>query len=164
MRRSFIILFGALALGAAVFAGSFLMARQCRVNQMAASTDDLDWLRREFHLSDADLNRIRLLHEGYLPKCAEMCARIAAKKSKLESALAGSTNVTPAAEIALREIGELRAQCQAQMLQHFVEVSQVMPPEQGRCYLAEMQRLTLGFHEQLEQSMSDHAGHEHHHE
>lgn len=47
----------------------------------------------------------------------------------------------------------LRAQCQAEMLQHFHEVSQVMPPEQGRRYLAEMQRLTLRFHDQIERAM-----------
>ena len=82
---------------------------------------------------------------------------------ELESALAGSTNVNPAVEKKLLELGELRVHCQAQMLQHFVEVSQAMPPEQGRRYLAEMQRLTLGFHEQIEQSMSAPAGHEHQH-
>lgn len=163
MRRSLVILIGALAVGAAVFAGSFLVARQCCVKQMAAPADDLDWLRREFQLNEAELARVRQLHQGYLPKCAEMCARIAAKKSELESALAGSTNVTPAVEKRLLELGELRAQCQSQMLQHFVEVSQAMPPEPGRRYLAEMQRLTLGFHEQIEQSMSAPAGHEHQH-
>jgi hypothetical protein len=164
MRRSFIILLGALAVGAAVFAGSFLIARQCCVRQLAAPADDLDWLRREFKLNDAELARVRQLHEGYLPKCGEMCARIAAKKGELESALAGTTNVSSTVEKNLIELGELRAQCQAQMLRHFLEVSQAMPPEQGRRYLAEMQRLTLGSHEEIEQSMSDHAGHEHHHE
>ncbi len=162
MRRSLFILMGALAVGVAVFGGSFWIARQCCVKQMAAPDDDLGWLQNEFHLNDAELTRVRQLHEGYLPKCAEMCARIAAKKNELESALSGSTNVTPAVEQTLKEIGELRAQCQAQMLQHFAEVSQAMPTEQGRRYLAEMQRLTLGTHEQIEQSMSDHAGHEHH--
>ena len=162
MRRSLIILLGALAMGAAVFAASFLLVRQCCVQQMAAPADDLAWLRREFQLNDDELARVRQLHEGYLPKCGEMCARIAAKKGELESALTGTTNISSAVEKDLIELGELRAHCQAQMLKHFVEVSQAMPPEQGRRYLAEMQRLTLGFHEQIEQSMSDHAGHEHH--
>ncbi len=162
MRRPLIILAGALALGAMVFAGSFWIARQCCVRQTTASADDLDWLRREFQLNDAELARVRQLHDGYLPKCAEMCLRIAAKKRELEATVSGATNVNPAIEQTLVELGELRARCQAQMLQHFAEVSQAMPPEQGRRYLAEMQRLTLGFHEQIEQSMSDHAGHEHH--
>lgn len=163
MRRSLFILIGVLALGAAVFSGSFFFSRQICMTHMADSTDDLAWLRQEFHLSDADMAHIRQLHDGYLPKCAEMCARIAAKKTELESALAGATNVSATAEEKLKELGELRAQCQAQMLQHFVEVSQAMPPEQGRRYLAEMQRLTISSHEQMEQSMSAHEGHEHHH-
>jgi Heavy-metal resistance len=161
MRRSFVILFGALAVGAAVFAGSFFVSRQICEQQMVNPADDLNWLSSEFQLNADTMTRVRQLHEGYLPKCADMCARIAAKKSELESALAGSTNISSEAKQKLIELGELRAQCQAQMLQHFVEVSQAMPPEQGRRYLAEMQRLTLGFHEQIEQSMSDHAGHEH---
>ncbi len=157
-----VILIGALAVGAAVFAASFWIVRECCVQQSTATADDLDWLRREFQLNEADLTRVRRLHDGYLPKCAEMCARIAAKKQELEDAVGGTTNVSPAVEKKLVELGELRAQCQAQMLQHFAEVSQAMPPEQGRRYLAEMQRLTLGFHEQIEQSMSAPADHEHH--
>ena len=160
MNRSLVILLGALVLGVALFAGAFFTSQHaCR---MTRSTDDLSWLRDEFHLGDAEMARIQKLHEGYLPKCAEMCAKIAAKKSELETALNGSTNVNPVAQQKLAELAALRAQCQAQMLQHFIEVSRTMPPEPGRRYLAEMQRLTLGFHEQTESSMSGTAGHEHH--
>ncbi len=162
MRRPFFILLGVLAAGIAVFAGSFYLTRQVCVMQMCNPADDLDWLREEFHLNDAEMARIRLLHEGYMPKCAEMCKQIAVKKREVEEALTGTTNANPVFEQKLVELAELRAHCQAQMLQHFVEVSQAMPPEQGGRYLAEMRRLTLGFHEQIEQSMSEHAGHEHH--
>jgi hypothetical protein len=37
-----------------------------------------------------------------------------------------------------------------------------MPPAQGARYLAEMKRLTLDEHEQVEQSMSGDSVHEHH--
>jgi len=164
MRRSIVILFGVLAVAAAVMAGSFFLTRQICTQAMANPTDDLGWLSTEFQLNADTMSHIRELHEGYLPKCAEMCKRIAAKKKELDSAFASSTNVNPLVEQKLTELGELRAQCQAQMLRHFFEVSQAMPPEQGHRYLAEMQSLTLGSHEQIEESMSDHAGHEHHHE
>ena len=163
MRRSFVILAGVLAVGAAVFAGAFFLSRQICVTQKSNPADDLNWLCCEFQLNSNELAQVRRHHEGYLPKCAEMCARIAAKKQELAAAFAGSTNVNPAVEQTLKELGELRAQCQAQMLQHFVDVSQAMPLEQGKRYLAEMQRLTLGTHQQIEQSMSDPAGHEHQH-
>ena len=122
-------------------------------------------IRKEFHLSDAEMARIRELHEGYLPKCGEMCAKIAAKKRELDSVLGSGTNITAEAQAKLSEVAELRAQCQAQMLQHFATVSRAMPPEQGRRYLAEMQKLTLGSHEQTESRMSGSGdtGHEHQH-
>jgi len=164
MQRSLAILLGLLAVGAAVLAGSHFLAKRICVNQMANPADDLTWLRQEFHLSDAELAHVRQLHEGYLPKCGEMCRQIAAKKRELEAALSTTTNLNDlkvGAGRKLSELAQLRAQCQLQMLQHFMEVSRAMPEEQGRRYLAEMQRLTLGFHEQIEQSMSDHAGHVH---
>lgn len=163
MKRSALILMLALAASAAVFVGSYLVAQRLCVRHVV-STDELDWLRQEFRLGEAELARVRALHQGYLPRCAEMCARIAAKKQELEQVLAGQTNVSATAEQQLSELGALRAQCQTEMLRHFVEVSQAMPPEQGRRYLAEMQRVTLGTHEQIEQSMSDSAGHAHGHD
>jgi small-conductance mechanosensitive channel len=159
MNRSLVILLGALALAAAVFTGSYFVSQRACVSTMTRSADDLSWLRDEFHLSDAQMARVRQLHEGYMPQCAKMCALIAAKKAELQAAIGNGTNVTAEAQRKLTELGELRAQCQAQMLQHFFTVSQAMPPEAGQRYLAEMKKLTLGFHEEIEQSMSDHAGH-----
>jgi hypothetical protein len=162
MNRSLVILLGALTLAATVFAGSYFASRRVCVVTMTRSADDLSWLRDDFHLSGAEMARIRQLHEGYLPQCAKMCALLAAKKSEVQAALGEGTNVTVEAQKKMTELGELRAQCQAQMLRHFIAVSQAMPPEQGRRYLVEMQRLTLGFHEEIEQSMIPSAGHEHH--
>jgi hypothetical protein len=158
-RRVAIVLVGLVAAVAVFAASNWIAQRLCARHLVSA--DDLDWLRQEFRLSDTEMARVRTLHQGYLPKCAEMCARIAAKKQELAQSLAGQTHVTPAAERNLAELGMLRVQCQTEMLRHFVEVSQAMPPEPGRRYLAGMQRLTLGFHEQIEQSMSDAAGHAH---
>jgi hypothetical protein len=163
MNRSLIILLGALALGAAIFAGSYFASQRATVMCCTNPADDLSWLRTEFHLGDAEMARIRELHEGYEPKCAEMCAQIAARKSELVAIVGTGTNLSAEAQIKLNEIAGLRAQCQAQMLQHFVAVSQAMPAEQGERYLAEMKRLTLGDHETMEQSMSGDTGHEHHH-
>ena len=161
MKRSLVIFIGALALGIAIFAGSFLAARHATVACCVRPADDLSWLQMEFHLSDAEMERIRELHNGYLPKCAEICAKIAARKSELDSIPGNGTNLTAEAQTKLNEIAALRAQCQSNMLQHFVAVSQAMPPEQGKRYLAEMKKLTLGSHEAIEQSMSDQAGHDH---
>jgi len=116
--------------------------------------EDLAWLRREFRLGQEEMSRIRRLHEGYLPVCREWCARIAAKKAELESELSRSGGFTPRAAELVRELAALRAECQVAMLRHFEEVSQAMPPDQGRRYFAEMLRLTLGTHEATERAMA----------
>jgi hypothetical protein len=160
MKRSLLILIIAVLAGSALFASSYLMSRRV-CETCATSPDDLDWLRQEFHLSDADMARMRALHEGYMPKCSDMCAQIAAKKSELDAALTGATNISPIARQKLTELALLRSQCQAQMLEHFVEVSQAMPPDQGRRYLSEMERLVVGSHGDTGQTMSNHAGQMH---
>jgi hypothetical protein len=161
MKRSLLILVLALLAGSALFASSYLMSRRVCEACGSGSNDNVEWLQREFHLNTADMDRMRQLHDGYLPKCAAMCEQIAAKKQELDATLAGSTNITLEAKQKLNELALLRAECQAHMLQHFIEVSQAMPPEQGRRYLSEMERLTIGAHEQTEQTMSDHHGHVH---
>ncbi|MBI5388040.1 MAG: periplasmic heavy metal sensor [Verrucomicrobia bacterium] len=154
MRRSLLIVLAVLAAGAVLFVAAYGLAGRLCARQMARPADDLHWLRLEFQLGEAELARIRPLHEGYLPKCQEFCRQIAVKKHALQQALGTNATVSAEAEQTLSEIAALRAQCQTQMLRHFGEVSRAMPPEQGRRYLAEMQRLTLGFHDQIEASMS----------
>jgi len=163
MRRSLLILLAILVAGAAITGASYLLGCRVCARQLAGSGDDLAWLRREFRLSDTEMQRIRQLHEGYLPKCHENCARIAAKKKELQAALDQAKGMTPEAQQKLAEVAALRAECQGNMLAHFYEVSGAMPPEQGRRYLAEMQRLTLGFHEQIENTMSPDASSPHGH-
>lgn len=159
MKRPLLILLGALALGVAIFAGSFFAARHTTMACCEKPADELNWLRLEFHLSDTEMARIRELHEGYLPQCAEMCAKIAAAKRELTAL----TNNSPEALAKQNEITALRSQCQSNMIAHFVAVSQAMPPAQGARYLAEMKKLTLGDTGQMEQSMSGESAHEHHH-
>ena len=158
MNRSLIVVLGALVLSAAVFGSSYLVGQRAGVIYCTNPADDLNWLRTEFHLNDTEMARVQRLHESYMPQCAKMCALIAAKKAEIRATLGDGTNVTADVQRKLTELGEVRAQCQGQMLRHFIAVSQAMPPDQGRRYLAEMEKITLGSHEEIEQSMSDHAG------
>jgi hypothetical protein len=163
MNRSLIILFGALALGIAIFAGAYCASQRTTMLCCVNPADDLNWLRTEFHLSDTEMARIRELHAGYLPQCGEICQKIAAAKRDLASIVGQSPHLTAEAQVKMNEIATLRMQCQSNMLQHFITVSHAMPPVQGGRYLAEMKKLTLGEHEQVEESMSGETGHEHHH-
>ena len=154
MRRPVLILVSLFLSGIILAGVSYLAAKRMSCSGSAGSGDDLAWLQKEFRLTDAEMARIRPLHDGYLPKCHEMCERIAAKQRELHEVLSQAPGSNEVIQVKLGEVAALRAQCQMQMLAHFREVSQAMPAEQGRRYLEQMQRLTLGSHEQLEKSMA----------
>ena len=104
---------------------------------------ELAWLKKEFRLSDAEFERIAKLHEGYMPRCAELCRRIAEKNSELQRIVAGTYVDATIVAQKLKESGDLRVECQKNMFNHFLEVSRQMPPEQGRRYLQWVQQRTL---------------------
>ena len=142
MRRAFLLMVAVVTVAGGVFAAGRFAASRMRVAQARSQTDDLAWLRTEFGLSEAEIAKVRTLHEAYLPECDRMCARIATANRELASVLAASTNVTPVVLDKLSAVAVLRADCQAQMLRHFYEVSRSMPSEQGRRYLQVMTQKT----------------------
>jgi len=108
---------------------------------------ELAWLKHEFNLSDSQFARISQMHEGYLPQCKERCRHIEELNCKLIKAIGATTQITPEIEKLLADRARMRADCQAEMLKHFFEVSRTMPAEQGKRYLAWVQTQTC-LHEQ----------------
>jgi len=149
-----------LAVGILVMASE--VARRVRTQQMSQRGDDLGWLKHEFSLGEGEMDRIRRLHEGYLPQCRESCERIAAKSRELEQVLNGTNVVTTEVELKLKELAVLKAECQIRMLRHFKEVASAMSPEQAQRYCAEMQRLTLGNSQPYDHSGGVESPHGHH--
>lgn len=138
MKRIFAILIAGLIAGALVYG---VVYRATAPAKQAAP--ELAWLKTEYQLSDAEFARIYEMHHAYLPRCKAMCRRIDAKNAELQQLLANATGLTPEIERVMRESAELRLECQQAMLNHFFEVSRTMPPEQGKKYLAWVQRQTI---------------------
>lgn len=132
-----ILVFGLLAAAAAYGCIYFVCMSSVRSLQQS-DKPELAWLKEEFKLSDAEFERVSELHAAYLPQCRDMCREIDAHNVKLQTLLSGATNMTPEITAALTESSRLRSECQTMMLRHFFQVSQTMPPEQGRRYLAWM--------------------------
>jgi hypothetical protein len=138
-----ILLAGLLVAMLAYGTAYFVCSAPCR-QLTASSTPELAWLKKEFQIPDAEFARITKLHEAYSAECMERCRRIDAKNVEIQGLLAATNTVTPQIETALREAAQIRAECQHAMLQHFYQVSQSMPPEQGRRYLDWVIGRTLG--------------------
>ncbi|HZF01815.1 MAG TPA: periplasmic heavy metal sensor [Methylomirabilota bacterium] len=107
------------------------------------SKPELAWLKEQYQLNDEQYARVCELYAAYHPKCLEMCREIDAENARLKILLASTNVVTPEIKQALADTSQLRNKCQANMLNHFYQVSQVMPPDEGKRYLAWMQKETL---------------------
>ena len=136
MKRGVLILLFGLVAAAAAYGCIYFACTSSARNLQRSDRPELAWLKQEFNLSDAEFKRISELHASYLPQCREMCLQIDARNNQLQKLLADATNATPEIDAALTEAGRLRSDCQRMMLRHFFQVSQTMPPEQGRRYLA----------------------------
>ena len=143
MKKSIPILLLGLLLGGTGFSGLYYFrTADCRA-MMHEPQPALAWLKKEFKLSDAEFARISQLHAAYMPQCAVRCQRIDAQNQKLHELFAQSTNVTPEIQALLTERAKTRAECEAEMMKHFLEVSRTMPPQQGKRYLAWVEEQTF---------------------
>jgi hypothetical protein len=143
MKKGGLILLLGLLLGTAAFSGFYYLGMAPCRNMMREPQPELAWLKKEFNLNEAEFARITQLHEAYLPQCGERCRLIAEQNRKLKVLLAKDATVTPEIQNLLMERAKTRAQCEAEMLKHFQEVSRAMPPEQGRRYLAWVEEQTV---------------------
>ena len=136
MKKGVLVLVFGLIVAAAAYCCIYFACTASARSLQRSDKPELAWLKEEFNLNDAEFKRVSDLHEAYLPQCREMCIQIDAQNTKLQKLLAGATDVSPEIERELVESSRLRTECQTMMLRHFFQVSQTMPPEQGRRYLS----------------------------
>jgi hypothetical protein len=142
MKKGAFILIAGLLVSTVTFAACYYLGTASCRSMMRQPQPELAWLKKEFHLNDAEFARISEMHQAYLPQCRMRCKRIAKQNQRLEGLLANATTVTPEIQNLLAERAQTRAQCETEMLNHFLEVSRTMPPEQGRRYLAWVEQQT----------------------
>jgi hypothetical protein len=126
---------GAVAAAAITFCATNFFATRDLRQMAAAPNSELEWLRHEFHLNDAQFKKIADLQSAYAPVCGEMCQRIMDANSKLDRLLSENREVTPQVEAAIREAGSVQDDCRKQMLAHIYRVGAQMNPADGQRYL-----------------------------
>lgn len=143
MRRGFVILGLGLVVAVLAYAGVYF-AGTARSRQMLHSPHpELAWLKQEYHVRDTQFARVAQLHETYLHDCQERCRLIQQQDDKLEQLLAHASTVTPEIQKLLAKRAQTRAECEASMLKHFTQISRMMPPSDGRRYLAWVEETCL---------------------
>ncbi len=127
----------ALLAAAAAAAGFFCyrMGSDPMLHAAAAKGDAMQWLRSDFHLTDAQFAAIRKLHESYAGTCEEHC-RLIQEATRARNALKLAGADTAATAAAGSKLQELRATCERALTRHVQQVAALMSPEDGRRYLA----------------------------
>ena len=159
MRRALVILLLGAVLGLATAAATYWSMTAQHRAWLRQEQPELAWLRTEFEIAPDDFDRISRIHQAYLPRCAELCQRIANCETRIRTLLDQANELTPEIEELLLEAAHTRVECQKQMLDHFFQVSRAMPPEQGRRYLAWVKEKT--FHMDHEPGSPREASHGH---
>jgi heavy-metal resistance protein len=165
MKKGAVILLFGLLLATAGFCGFYYAGTAPCRDMMREPQPELAWLKKEFKLSDAEFKRISQLHAAYLPQCAARCQRIEEQNQKLKQLFSQATTVTPEIQNLLNERAKMRADCEAEMMKHFMEVSRTMPAEQGRRYLDWVEKQTFlhgqGMEERHRTGPASQAPHQH---
>jgi hypothetical protein len=130
-----LVVAGAVAAAVIGFCGTNFFATRDLSQMASAPGGELEWLRREFHLSDTQLKKIEHLQAAYAPVCDQMCQRIMTANSKLDRLLSQSRSVTPEVESAIKEASAVQDDCHVRMLEHIYQVAAQMNPDDGQRYL-----------------------------
>lgn len=162
MRKPSVILLLGLIGCVAAFSLVYYVGTAASREILSQPQPELAWLKKEFNLGEAEYARIVALHEAYLPRCEERCRLIEEQNQKLKGLMAESATVTPEIQAVMEQRARMRADCEAEMLKHFIAVSQTMPPEQGRRYLAWVEKQTFMRGEAMERQHHQDPGHDHH--
>jgi hypothetical protein len=101
----------------------------------AAKGDAMQWLRTDFQLTDAQFAAIWQLHESYAGTCEEHC-RMIREASRARAVLEAAQGDAATLAAANQKVQELRQVCETAITRHVREVAALMPPEDGRRYLA----------------------------
>lgn len=140
MKRGLIILAFALLAGVA----GFVVSPRLPIGDSAHPRDgetrlpELEWLRRELNLTDAQFERVSELHVAYRPTCGELCARVMASHEKIAKLAKSDAKVTPELQTALAEHAALHVECQTAMLNHIYQTAECLGQEQAQRYLSAM--------------------------
>ena len=105
---------------------------------LTQSGGEMEWLRHEYHMSDAQFLRIRDMHREYAPKCDLMCEKIAKANARLDQLIKTNKTITPEMDAAINECVTVQAECRRALLRHVYEVSAEMAPADGARYLQMM--------------------------
>ncbi len=141
-KKLWLILF-ILGLGVASYAGTYFLRTEKIHSLLCHDQQELLWLKEEFHLNDAQFEKVKTLHKIYIPRCEVMCAEIKKSRQQLEQAINTNASISPELIAVLERLNQIRSTCERATLEHIYAVSQNMNPSDGKRFVEMMIRHML---------------------
>lgn len=151
MKRGFMILMAALAVGLCMFICTQIMfssdgplSSKAMPKESGSLLPELHWLQNWLRLDAEQMQKVKTLHLAYLPKCEDLCHRVYLSNEDILTISAGSTTVDAKLRNAMDERAKLAVECQQALLEHVYQTATFLRPEQSKKYLDLMVPYTLG--------------------
>jgi hypothetical protein len=135
MKKGLLIIFLAVAVAAGGYWIYFRCATMPTQSMLVQPGGEMEWLRREYHLTDAQFARVKQVHGDYAPSCDAMCAKIAAANARLNELIKVNSKLTPEVQAAFEQCAAVQSDCRRALLAHIYAVSAEMSPADGARYL-----------------------------
>lgn len=143
MKKPALLIFFALAAACGVYLAYYTLATRQTRALVSAQDGEMEWVRREFRLSDAQFERVKVLHDAYEPQCMELCRKISEANAALDRLIRTSNGITPEIKAAMARCTAVQLECHQAMLEHIYRVSNCMAPEDALRYRTMMESRIL---------------------
>ncbi len=134
MTRNLLIVALSIAFLACLYGGVYGYVTADVNEAMKSDRPELEWLRREYQLTDAQFATIREKHEAHDVVCQKLCFDLATAQEQLEQAIANYPEMGPEVKTALDAWVAQRKICREAAIRHMYDVSSVMPTEAAQRY------------------------------
>ncbi len=134
MVRNIVIVLIGLALLTSVYTGVYRLITSDADEAMTAESPELEWLRREYQVTDEQFAEIRRRHEAHDIICKELCLGLVGAQNKLDAAIAASPEMGAEVTGALEAWSDQREICRQAAIEHMYAISSVMEPAQAVRY------------------------------
>ncbi len=134
MAKNLVIVILSLALLACLYGGIYGWITADTAQAMQSDHPELEWLRREYQLSETQFSEIREKHEAHDIVCQELCRDLVNVQKEFESVISTHPQVSPEVQEALAAWTRQRNRCYETTLAHMYDVSAVMNEDAASRY------------------------------
>jgi hypothetical protein len=143
MVKNVVIVILSLAVLACLYGGIYSWITEDTAQAIRSDNPELEWLRREYSLTDTQFSEIRAKHEAHDIVCRELCRdRIRAQK-RLETIISTRPEADEEVQEALAAWTVERERCRKATLLHMYDVSSLMDEDSASRYRERISRYLI---------------------